>query len=177
MLSLQEKRLLYQQVFLKREIRVKKLVLVLATSTLVIVAREKAVKNAEDSKNLEITTEVGKNDKNQRSNLAQVLCIRYPITFKRKSELEFFDQNSEINAIHPTFAKKLGFFIKLTNTKVQKIDDTILDIYKMVVVIFLETKKANQVRFIKETFLVAIYYLEVVFEIFILTLSIADIDF
>ena len=47
----------------------------------------------------------------------------------------------------------------------------------MIVVAFSVTNKVNQVKFFKETFLVANVSLEIVFEILFLTLSGANIDF
>ena len=52
-----------------------------------------------------------------------------------------------------------------------------LDTFGMVVVDFLLTDKANQVRFFKETFLVANISPKIVFEILFLTLSSANVDF
>ena len=91
--------------------------------------------------------------------------------------LALFNSKIEVNIIHLTFAKELGFFIKLINVRVQKIDSIILDIYRMIVAVFLVTNKANQIRFFNETFLVANVSLEVVFEIFFFTLSGTNIDF
>ena len=87
------------------------------------------------------------------------------------------DSRSEINAIHPTFAKQLGLPVRLTDVGAQKIDSTTLDIYEMVVATFSVVDKVNQVRFFEETFLVANVSTEVVFGILFLTLSGADIDF
>ena len=84
---------------------------------------------------------------------------------------------NEVNTIYPSFAKQLGFSIRLIDVEVQKIDRTILDIYKIVVVAFSVVDKANQVGFFEKTFLVANISLEVVFGMFFLTLSSADIDF
>ena len=52
-----------------------------------------------------------------------------------------------------------------------------LDIFEMVVAAFSVVDKANQVRFFKETFLVANVSPKVVFEMPYLTLSGADVDF
>ena len=59
----------------------------------------------------------------------------------------------------------------------QKIDGTTLDTYGMVVAAFLMTDKVNQVKFFEKTFLVANFSLKVVYGMFLLTLSGADIDF
>ena len=100
---------------------------VLAISMPVTVAREKAVEN----------------DKNLRFILAQVLYIYYPINFGKKSILTLLDLGSEVNAIHLTFTKKLGLSIRPTNVEVQKIDDTTLNTYRMVVTAFLMMDKTN----------------------------------
>lgn len=55
--------------------RVKKLALVLITSTPVIVDKKEAIENAEDGKNLETTAGVSKNGENPKSSLAQVPYI------------------------------------------------------------------------------------------------------
>ena len=55
----------------------------------------------------------------------------------------FFDSNSEINAIYPTFAKELGLPIRPTDIKVQKIDSSILDTFGIVVAAFLVMDKPN----------------------------------
>ena len=82
---------------LKSKTEVKKLIIVLATSTPVNVARGKAV------------------GENLGSNLIRVLCIRYHINFGKKSISALFDLGSEVNAVYLTFAKELGLLIKATN--------------------------------------------------------------
>ena len=127
---------------------------VLTTSTPVIETREKVVETAKAVE----TTGAGKDgkksegDKNLRSNLAQVLCIRYPVTFQKKSVLmsTLFDLSSKVNTIHLTVAKELGFFIKPTDIEAEKIDGITLDIFGIVVAAFSMIDKANQVRFFKK---------------------------
>ena len=74
--------------------------------------RDEAIETAE-------TVGVSKDDKENEDeypeNLVWVLCIWYPITFWKKSMpvLVLFNSDSEVNAIHPTFALKLRLFIKL----------------------------------------------------------------
>ena len=89
----------------------------------------------------------------------------------------FFDSDSKVNAIYPTFTQELRFFIRPTDVEVQKIDSTILDTYGMVVMVFLIIDEANRVNFFKETFLVANISPEVVFGMLFLILSVANIDF
>ena len=90
---------------------------------------------------------------------------------------ELLNLGSEVNVVYPVFAKELGLLIRSTDVGAQKINGTTLETYGMVVVAFLVEKKANQVRFFKETFLVANVSLEVVLGMLFLTLSSADVDF
>ena len=135
----------------------KKLVAVSAISTLVTIAREEAI--------------------GENSNLAQVPYIRNPVNIRKKSVLTLFDSGSKVNAVHPAFAKELGLPIRPTDVGAQKIDGTTLETYRMVVAAFLIEDKANQVRFFKETFLVANVTPKVVFGMPFLTLSGTDVDF
>ena len=132
----------------------KKLVSVSATSTSVTGAREEALK--------------------------RVPCIHYPVQFKDTDKAPvqaLIDSGSEVNAVHPFFAKQLGLPIQSTNVGAQKIDGTMLDTHRMVVAAFSVVNKANQVKFFKETFLVANISPEVVLGMPFLTLSGADVDF
>ena len=88
-----------------------------------------------------------------------------------------FNLRSEVNTIHPSFAQKLRLPIRLRDVGAQKIDGTILNTYGIVVAAFSMTDKAHQVRFFKETFLMANINLKVVFEMLFFTLSEANIDF
>lgn len=67
--------------------------------------------------------------------------------------------------------------MRLKTAGVQKIDGIRLDTTKMIVVTFSMMDKANRVKFFKETFMIVNVSLEVVFRIFFLTLSNANIDF
>ena len=167
--------------FSKSEKRVKKLVSVLAVSTPVTETRKKAVETPKAVK----TAEAGKNSKenkgikNPTSNLAWIPCIWYPVIFRKKSVpvSALFDSGNKVNAIYPTFAKKLSLPIRPIDVEAKKIDSNMLDIFGIVVAVFSVMKKANQIRFFKETFLVANVNLKVVFGMSFLTLSSADIDF
>lgn len=87
-----------------------------------------------------------------------------------------YNSSSEINAIHLIFAKELGLPIRLIDIKAQKIDNTILDTYKMVVAVFLMTKKTNLIKIFKEIFLVTNISLEVVLRMFFHIFSGRNID-
>ena len=88
-----------------------------------------------------------------------------------------FNSGSEVNAIHPIFARELGLPIRLIDIGAQKINSTMIDIFGIVVVDFSMTNKANQVKFFEETFPMANVCLKVVFGMLFLALSSADIDF
>ena len=139
--------------------RVKKLVTVSATCTPITVAKEEAV------------------GENLGSNLTRVPCICYSINFRKKSLSVLLDSGSEVNAVHPAFAKELDLPIRSTDVGAQKIDSTMLEIYGMIVAAFSVENKANRVRFFEETFLVANVSLKVVLEMSFFTLSSANIDF
>ena len=141
--------------------------------------RKGAVETAEAVETAGAGTKNGEESEGEYLNLAWVPCIWYPITFRKKSVLVLvlFDSGSKVNAIHPTFARELGLPIRPTDIGAQKIDNTILDIFGMVVTAFSVPDKANRVRFFKETFLVANVSLEVVLGMLFLTLSGADVDF
>ena len=135
--------------------------MVLAASTPVNIAREEVV---EDGENL-------------RSNLAPVLYIYYPMNFRKKSVFALLDSYCEINAIYPTFTKKLDLLIRSTDNGGQKINGIILDTYRMILLTISMTDKANQGRFFEETFLMANVSSEVIFGMFFLIFSSANIDF
>ena len=169
MLQLSSERALLQEVSSESEGAVKKLVSVSATSTPVTETREEA-------------TEVdkgGAESEGEYPSLARVPCIRYPITFRKKSVSmsALLDSGSEVNAIHPTLARELGLSIRPTDIGVQKIDGTLLDTFGMVVAAFSVENKANRIGFFEETFLVANVSPGVVFGMPFLTLNGADVNF
>ena len=171
---------LLKQVSLESESkeRVKKLVSVSAISMPVTGTREEAVETVEAVETAKISKD-GEKSEGEYPNLAQVPCIRYPITFWKKSMsmLALFDLGSEVNAIYPTLAWELGLLIRPTNVGVQKIDGNMLDTFGMVATAFSVMDKTNQVKFFEETFLMANVSLEVVFGMSFPTLGDADIDF
>ena len=134
---------------------VKKLISILTTSTLMTSTRKEA--------------------------LEYISSIYYPIQFKKEINKTYVQAliklGSEVNTIHPIFAKQLGLLIRPTDVKVQKFDSSILDTYGIVVAACSVMHKVNQVKFFEKTFLVANINPKVVFEIFFLILSNANIDF
>ncbi len=56
-------------------------------------------------------------DKKTEEELERVLCIRYPVTFKKDQiEIEaLLDSGSEVKAMSQAFAQQLGLKIRKTN--------------------------------------------------------------
>ena len=101
---------------------VKKLVLVLAISTLVTGTREEAVEAAKPVGTVEAveTTKIsnnGKESKGEYQNLTRVPCIHYLINFEKQSMSALINLGSKVNAVQPAFAKELGLSIRLTDVE------------------------------------------------------------
>ena len=98
---------------------VKKLVSVSATFTPVTETSKEVVETAEAIETAKIA-KGGKESEDEYQNLTRVPCIRYPVIFRKKSVSmsALLDLGSEINAIHPTFARELGLPIKPTDVGV-----------------------------------------------------------
>ena len=118
--------------------------------------------------------------------IEQITCIQYLIAFlggitqdgsALDPVLALFDSSSEVNAMHPAFAKRFGLVVQPTNVGTQKIDSTTLETYGMMVAAFSMTDQANKVRLFEKTFLVANVSPDVVFEMPFQILSNADVNF
>ena len=88
----------------------------------------------------------------------------------------FLNLNNKINIIYLTFVEKLGFTIQSTNIGTQKIDSTIFETYKMVIVILLVINQVNKVKFFKRTLMTNINP-DIIFVIFFLILSNINVNF
>ncbi len=75
------------------------------------------------------------------------------------------------------FASQLGFKIRKINFGTKKIDDTILETYRIVISTFFILDNDNRERFFEESFLLADVKPDVVFRMFFLTMSNIDINF
>ena len=118
--------------------------------------------------------------------LERVTCIQYPIAFPGGVTqddsalglvLALLDLGSEVNAMHPAFAERLGLVVQATNVGAQKIDGTTLETYAMVVAAFLVTDQANRVKLFEKIFLVANVSSDVVLGMPFFTLNGANINF
>ena len=113
---------------MSRVIKVKKLVPVLATSTLVTEASKKA----------------------QKMILDQMPCISYPVQFrknKRATIWALIDSGSKVNVMTPGYAKQLGLHVQKTDVKTQKMDGSLLRTFRMVIANFQVKDKLGRARF------------------------------
>lgn len=79
--------------------------------------------------------------------------------------------------MHPVFAESFGFVMQSTNVGINKIDSPILEIYKIVIAVFLVSDQTERVKLFKETFLVANVNPNMVLGIPFFALSGANVDF
>ena len=137
----------------------KKLVLILATSLLMTGASRKALKVRV---------------------LNRIPCIYYPVQFckdKDRDILALLDFGSEVNAMTLAYAAHLGFKVRMTNVGAHKIDGSSLAIYGMVIAGFQVVDKLGCSWFFQKTFLLADISMKVVFDMFFLIFSNADVKF
>ena len=122
-------------------------------------------------------TEINKEDEVA---LARVPCIHYPLRFQKDNQNEvraLINFGSEVNAMTPAYALKLGLKVCQTDVGAQKIDGYTLETFRMVLASFQMEDKLGRARFFQETFLLADIHMEVVLGMPFLTLSNADIQF
>ena len=111
--------------------------------------------------------------------LDQVPCIYYPIWFK-KSEVQvqaLIDSGSKVNAMTPGYTSKLGLKVCPTNGGAQKIDDSTLKTFEIVLASFQVENTLGRAQFFQETFLLTDLSIEVVLGMPFLTLTNANIKF
>ena len=87
------------------------------------------------------------------------------------------NSGSEINAMNPAYAKRLGLKTQKTNVKAQKIDGSALETFGMVIADFQVEDKSGRPRFFQETFLVADTKFEVILGMPFLKISNANVAF
>ena len=85
-----------------------------------------------------------------------------------------FNSNSEVNAINPALAQKLGLQIRKTNVRAQKINDSALKTFEIVIAVFQVEDKVARLRFFQKTFLLADNKFEVILAMLFLKFSNAD---
>ena len=84
--------------------------------------------------------------------LDRVPCIRYPIRSKKEWGPGLIDSDSEVNAMTPGYASKLGLKVRPTDGGAQKIDDSTLETFGMVLASFQVEDKLGRAQFFQETF-------------------------
>ena len=111
--------------------------------------------------------------------LDRVSCIHYRVQFRKEKETVrvLIDSGSEVNAMTPAYAKKLGLRTRKTDIGAQKIDGSSLDTFEMVIADFQVINKLGRARFFQEIFLLPNTTIEVVLGMPFLSLSNADIQF
>lgn len=111
--------------------------------------------------------------------LDHVPCIPYPVCFWKDQDkvLALINLESKVNTMTPTYVLKLGLTVRPTNIRVQKVDDSILKTFSMVLASFQVEDKLRRAYFFQETFLVANSNVEVIFGMLFLILSNANVSF
>ena len=109
--------------------------------------------------------------------LQRVLCVHYPIRFKKKEVWALIDLGSEVNAMTPADTSRLGLRVHCTNVGTQKIDGSTLKIFGMVLASFQVEDKLGRAQFFQETFFLADISAEVVLGMPFLTFSNAEVQF
>ena len=109
--------------------------------------------------------------------VVKVPCIHYPVRFQEEQVKALLDSGSEVNAMSPAYAKKLGLKTRKTNVGAQKIDGSALETFGMVIADFQVEDKGGRPRFFQETFLVADIKFEMVLGMLFLKISNANITF
>ena len=120
---------------------------------------------------------VTETSKKEFVSLERVSCIHYPLHIRKDNAdvRVLIDSSSEINAMTPAYASKLGLKVHHINVGTQKIDGSTLETFGMVLANFQVEDKLGRARFFQETFLLADIGAEVVLGMPFLTFSNADI--
>ncbi len=85
-------------------------------------------------------------DKKTEEEFERIFCIWYSIIFKDQTET-LLNSGNEVNIISQAFDHQLGFKIRKTYIRAQKIDGTTLETYRMGVSIFFILDKDDRKRF------------------------------
>ena len=81
--------------------------------------------------------------------LEWVPCIYYPLYFRKNTEgvKALMDSNSEVNVMIPAYVSRLGLQARYTNVRAQKIDDSTLQTFGMVLASFQIKDKLRRAQF------------------------------
>ena len=113
------------------------------------------------------------------TSLARVPCIHYPVQFRKdpNGTQALLDSGSEVNAMNPAYASRLGLRVHRNDIGAQKIDGSTLKTFGMVLASFQVEDKLGKIQFLQKTFLLADISTEVVLGMPFLTLSNTDVQF
>ena len=109
--------------------------------------------------------------------VVRVPCIHYPVQFQAEQVKALLNSSSEVNAMSLAYAKRLDLKTQKTNVGAQKIDDSGLETFGMVIADFQVEDKGGRPKFFQEIFLVANTKFEVVLGMSFLKISNADVAF
>ncbi len=110
--------------------------------------------------------------------LQQVSYIWYRVWFQEDQPIRaLINSGSEVNAMTPAYAAKLGLTTWKTSIGAQKIDGLPLETYNMASLRFLLQDSLGRVRFFEETFLLGDTNMEVILGMLFLAFNNADIQF
>ena len=126
-----------------------------------------------------LATSLPVTETNKEVTLERVPYIYYPLRFRKNTAgvKALVDSGSEVNAMTPDYAAKLGLKVRKTDIGTQKIDSSTLEIFEMVLADFYLEDKLGRAQFFQKTFLLANISTEVVLGLPFLTLSNADVQF
>ena len=77
--------------------------------------------------------------------LQRVPCVHYPIRFQKKEVQALIDSGSEVNAMSPAYASKLGLKVHHTDVGAQKIDGSTLETFGIVLASFQVEDKLGRI--------------------------------
>ena len=88
-----------------------------------------------------------KTSKKDDVSLQKVPCVYYLIQFKKKEVQALIDSESEVNAMTPTYASRLSFWVYCTDIRAQKLDGSLFETFGMILASFLVEDKLERTRF------------------------------
>ena len=107
--------------------------------------------------------------------LDRIPCICYPIWFKKNKVHGLINSGSKVNAMTLGYISKLSLKVRSINIGAQKIDNSTLEMFEMVLASFQVKNKFGRFWFFQETILLAELSVEVVLGMPFLTFSNANI--
>ena len=109
--------------------------------------------------------------------VVRIPYIHYPVRFQEEQVRALLNSGSEVNAMSPAYAERLGLKTWMTNVRAQKIDGSALETFGMVIANFQVENKSGRLRFFQETFLVANTRFKVILGMPFLKISNANVAF